>query len=661
MADRGHELTDEILNSLENRIADEYAIATRDMKRKFREYMEKFKAEDEKQKALLDAGKITKKEYSDWRYRHMMVGKRWEAMKDVLAEDLKHASDIALKISGEKMADVYALNANFATYQIEHDAKIDTGFTLYNHDTAEYLLSDERQLMPGPSTRKAKEIAANKAMQWNKQKIQSAVLQGILQGEGPHKVAERLRQVGQMDYNASVRYARTMTTSAQNAGRYNSFRRARDLGVDLTIEWMATLDSRTRHEHRMMHGQRTTVDEPFHTPDGYTIYYPADCTGTSNAPQKEIWNCFVGETVAASDSEIVRSYKHKYYGELFHIKTSRGVEFTCTPNHPILTPRGWIAANALHEGDDILVTRVGKFDSSGLDPNINHVFPSMKAIHQFMNMLPCKRASGLSVDFHGDRATANVEVVSKERFLRNDINSSSSKTSDKLRLKNAGAFISCKSHLVPCFRRIYISALRLIRIGCESLTLFRRSLFHAGVHRFGEIAGRDSCVSEYAIDNLPAMTDIRGELLDGLTGKVFTDNIVTIDRQTRRLFCHVYNLQTKNGYYFVRNSISCGEGKSNGSYYAIVKNCRCTLRAMVKGYERETVKSSPGMEGMSFEEWQKTKPISDSAADRKQYEEYKKLLGKKAPKSYPEFQRIKYREHEKWSELKKATAKKRNQ
>ena len=377
MADRGHELTDEILNKLENRIADEYAVATRDMKRKFREYMEKFEAEDEKQKALLDAGKITKKEYKDWRYRHMMVGKRWEAMKDVLAQDLEHASDIALKISGEKMADVYALNANFATYQIEHDAKIDTGFTLYNHDTAEYLLSDERQLMPGPSTRKAKEIAANKAMQWNKQKIQAAVLQGILQGESPYKVAERLRHVGQMNYNASVRYARTMTTSAQNAGRYNSFRRAKNLGVDLTIEWMATLDSRTRHDHRMMHGQRTTVDEPFHTPDGYTIYYPADCTGMSNAPQKEIWNC------------------------------------------------------------------------------------------------------------------------------------------------------------------------------------------------------------------------------------------------------------------------------------------RCTLRAMVKGYERETIKSSPGMEGMSFEEWQETKPISDTAADRKQYDEYKKLLGKKAPKSYPEFQRIKYRDHDKWSDMKKAAAEKR--
>lgn len=291
MADRGHELTDEILSNLETRIADEYAVATRDMQRKLREYMEKFEAEDAKQKALLDAGKITQKEYSDWRYRHMMVGKRWEAMKDVLAKDLQHTSDIALKISGEKMADVYALNANFATYQIEHDAKIDTGFTLYNHDTAEYLLKDQRQLMPGPSAKKAKKIAADKAMQWNKQKIQSAVLQGVIQGESPYKIAERLRQVGKMGYNASVRYARTMTTSAQNAGRYEAYRRADKLGVQLTLEWMATLDSRTRHDHRMMHGRRTTVDEPFRSPDGFTIYYPADSTGESDAPQREIWNC----------------------------------------------------------------------------------------------------------------------------------------------------------------------------------------------------------------------------------------------------------------------------------------------------------------------------------------------------------------------------------
>ena len=310
MADLGHQLTEKELKKLEKRIRDEYYIAQRDTRKKLQDYLQKTEAQRKIEYQKWMNKEITKKEYTDWCYRHQMMGKRWEEMLDVLASDYHHANEIALDIAKGSMPDIYALNANYATYQIEHDGLIDTGFTLYNHDTAAYLLGDQRQLMPAPSTAKAKQIAANKDMQWNKQHIQSAVLQGVLQGESPYQVAERLQQVGQMNYNSAVRYARTMTTSAQNAGRYEAFHRAKNLGVDLTIEWQATLDHRTRHAHRQMHGQRTEVDEPFHTPDGYTIYYPADCTGQSNAPQHEIWNCrctllgwvkgFEGDTVKNS-------------------------------------------------------------------------------------------------------------------------------------------------------------------------------------------------------------------------------------------------------------------------------------------------------------------------------------------------------------------------
>lgn len=311
MADRGHELTDELLEDLENRIAEEYAKASREMQKKFRDYMEKFDAEDKIQRSLLEAGEITQAEYGNWRFRHVMMGKRWEAMKNVLAADMEKANEIALRIASGSMADVYCLNADFATYAIEHGAKINTGYTLYNHDAAERLLKSPQQMMPGPSTRKAAQIAADKTMQWNKRRIQSAVLQGILQGESPYKVAERLRGVATMNYNASVRYARTMTTNAQNAGRYDSFRRADKLGVELTIEWQATLDGRTRHEHRMMHGQRREVGEPFIL-DGVRILYPAQSSGpgSSDIPQSMIWNCrctllawvkgFEGDTVKRS-------------------------------------------------------------------------------------------------------------------------------------------------------------------------------------------------------------------------------------------------------------------------------------------------------------------------------------------------------------------------
>lgn len=291
MADLGHELTDKKLKALEKRVAEEYKIALADMEEKLRKYLEETEVKRQYWEGLWKAGEITESEYRTWCYNHTMVGKRWEKMRDVLAEDMEHANEIALKIAHKEMPDIYALNANYEMYHIEHGGKIETGFTLYSHDTAEYLLGDQRQLMPKPSAKKAAQIAANESMQWNKQKIQSAVLQGVLQGENPVKVAQRLQSVAQMNYNDAVRYARTMTTSAQNAGRYEAIHEATRLGVDLTIEWQATLDHRTRHAHRQMHGQRTEVDEPFHTPDGYTIYYPADCTGRSTAPQHEIWNC----------------------------------------------------------------------------------------------------------------------------------------------------------------------------------------------------------------------------------------------------------------------------------------------------------------------------------------------------------------------------------
>lgn len=310
MADLGHVLTDKELEALEKRIAEEYAKASRDMKRKYREYMAKFEEERQEKYQLWKDGKITKKEYTDFVYRKTMVGNRWKEMQQVLAEDLQHADEMALGIARDKMPDIFALNANFGTYDIEHVGKIDTGFTLYNHDTAAYLMED-RQLMPGPSTKKAAQIAADKSMQWNQRHIQSAVLQGVLQGESPYKVAERLTGVAQMGLNASIRYARTMTTSAQNAGRYESYHRAKRLGVDLTIEWQATLDGRTRHEHRMMHGQRRNVDEPFEL-DGVKILYPAQSSGagSSDIPQSMIWNCrctllawvkgFEGDTVKSS-------------------------------------------------------------------------------------------------------------------------------------------------------------------------------------------------------------------------------------------------------------------------------------------------------------------------------------------------------------------------
>ena len=292
MPDLGHELTEEELKKLERKIAKEYRTAVAEMKEKLADYAKKYDAAWKKVIAQLETGEITQEEYTSWIKRHLNGDKKLKEMIAELSQDMHQANVIAHKTATGGMADIYALNGNYATYMIEHGGKIDTGFTLYNHDSAAALLKEKKQLMPGPSTKKAAQIAANKDMQWNYNKIQSAVLQSVLQGESPYNLADRLEGIAKMNRNASVRYARTMTTSVQNMGRYDAFERAKGLGVDLMAEWNAILDNRTRHEHRMMHGQRKPVGEPFKV-DGFEIMYPGQSNGpgASDIPQQLIWNC----------------------------------------------------------------------------------------------------------------------------------------------------------------------------------------------------------------------------------------------------------------------------------------------------------------------------------------------------------------------------------
>jgi SPP1 gp7 family putative phage head morphogenesis protein len=151
----------------------------------------------------------------------------------------------------------------------------------------ERLIRDNPKLLPKYKFGKTTyERLRDKNLMWNKEKVTSAVLQGIIQGESIPKIAKRMRDVAYMDYKSSIRDARTSITSAQNAGRIEAMHRAEGLGIHQKKQWLATIDDRTRHEHRMLDGEREEIDEPFKI-DGYEIMYPAD----PSAEPEMVYNC----------------------------------------------------------------------------------------------------------------------------------------------------------------------------------------------------------------------------------------------------------------------------------------------------------------------------------------------------------------------------------
>lgn len=288
MKDPANEATEALLKRLERKIDAEYQQAYIETRKKFLDYMRRFRIKDDIKRKAWEAGVITKDEYVNWRMAQIQAGLRWADMSRDLATDYHNANEIAKSWARDTQYTVFAENHNFSNYVIEQTAGVNLTYTLYSHDTVERLITETPKVIPAlkPMSKKARDIAAGKDIAWNMQKVTSALTQGILQGESIPKVASRLRSVAQMDHNASIRNARTMVTSAQNAGRVSAEKYAKSKGVDVVNVWAATLDMRTRHEHRILDGQRREVDEPFEV-DGEKIMFPGD----PEAPGYLVYNC----------------------------------------------------------------------------------------------------------------------------------------------------------------------------------------------------------------------------------------------------------------------------------------------------------------------------------------------------------------------------------
>ena len=280
MADYGHRETDKRLEVMEKRISKVYADTLEEAKTKLTAVLKEFQEEDKKRAKLVADGKLKQRAYVAWRQELLGKAKHLQDMIDVLTEDFTNADKIAMNIVSGEATGVYALNANYAAYEIEQKAGINLSWTLYDHSTVERLISEEPDLLPLPS------VNIPLDQQWNKKHITAAINRGILLGDPIPDIAQRILNVANMDLNAAIRSARTATTAAECAGRIDTYKYAESLGIEMQQEWVATLDDRTRHEHRILDGQRVDIGEAFEV-DGATIRYPGD----PQAPGYLVYNC----------------------------------------------------------------------------------------------------------------------------------------------------------------------------------------------------------------------------------------------------------------------------------------------------------------------------------------------------------------------------------
>ena len=299
--DAARKWTDGELEALERRMAREYGKAARDMREKQARWLKDFDAEREMREKALDDTAEALEAHRAW-LASQAARRDWlDGMAGQLAESANQANVRATGMVNDHIPRVFAENANRAAYAIEGKVGADVGFTLVSEDAVRHLIGvgeTRGQLVPevvegalrlGPAdvqSLRKRAVDYPKDMRWNRQKFTSAITQGILQGESIPNIVKRTESIYGMNLNAAIRAARTATTNAENAGRMNSFERAERLGIDMEIEWQATLDDRTRESHAMLDGERVKVGEYFETENG-PIRWPGDPL----ADPAEVWNC----------------------------------------------------------------------------------------------------------------------------------------------------------------------------------------------------------------------------------------------------------------------------------------------------------------------------------------------------------------------------------
>lgn len=133
-------------------------------------------------------------------------------------------------------------------------------------------------------------------------------------------------------------------------------------------------------------------------------------------------NC-VAENSLVQCSDATRGYRSYYSGPMHTFVLASGKNLSVTPNHAVLTPRGFVQARFLKKGDYL----IGASGLQGAKRAENFDFNNSPApIQDVIEALGGPSTMSTTVDFHGDEVfcSGNIDVISAQRHLGYEIYSS---------------------------------------------------------------------------------------------------------------------------------------------------------------------------------------------------------------------------------------------
>lgn len=164
--------------------------------------------------------------------------------------------------------------------------------------------------------------------------------------------------------------------------------------------FLSVLDNRTTIGCRALHGKTWDIDD-----DKY-VRLPRHI------------NCLTEDTLVSTCSDVSNIYKRWYKGRMVKITTKAGRTIKITPNHPILTLRGWVDAGSVDSSDKVVCIKdITAFSANDYKNSVKTSFGNLFASCNIsVNPGSVTVRPSAAEDFHGDFTDGEVSIVNVDSF-----------------------------------------------------------------------------------------------------------------------------------------------------------------------------------------------------------------------------------------------------
>jgi len=304
--------------------------------------------------------------------------------------------------------------------------------------------------------------------------VNRQIQMGMVEGEGIAKIVRRIKGTRAAQYTDGILNAsrhnlnsvvRTATSNVAHGARDEVYKANTDVVKGVQI--IATLDTRTCMVCMDLDGKVYQVGEgrrpPFH------------------------YSCLPGNSLVTSSSGIVSASKRWFDGEMVVIETASGRKLTCTPNHPVLTDKGWVAANRLDVGRYVVSDGGRQWESPFVNINGYNIPAPIEDIFESSFRSPDMQSIPVPLtaeDFHGDGIGGQIAIITSNGFLGDSRNAAINQhlsqdcfIGTKKTLRNI--LFSAKSKVTPFFFRAYSTLVGFMSSLCQFGDNRRRRPIHS--------------------------------------------------------------------------------------------------------------------------------------------------------------------------------------